>query len=813
MRQLLFPICLLLFISTFSFAQAPNGFRYQAVARDATNQPYSNVNMAVRISLIRDGSAGTIDYSESHMITTTDLGVFSIQIGAGTALSGFFTDVNWSDHPYYLKVDIDPDGGADYVPMGTSQLLSVPYALYAKESGGGTAGDDNQTLSISGTSLAIEDGNSVDLGVIQDGVEDADADPSNELQNISLSGNTLILSNGGGSVVLPGGGTDDQTLSLSGTSLSIEGGNAVDLSSLQDGVEDADSNPSNELQTISKSGNTVTLSDGGGSFTDEVNDADANPSNELQTISKSGNTVTLSNGGGAFTDEVNDADADPSNELQTISKSGNTVTLSNGGGTFTDEVDDTDADPTNEIQTLSLQATGDLSITGGNTVNLTSIIPSPVWSLNGSQAYYLNGSVGVGVNAPSQPFHVKVSGTRGLRLQGDNTGNIWYTLDNAGGSHYIFDDRTDNHLMGFESANAMKFNTGGANERMRILANGFIGVGTINPEFRFHINGEFFINSQIGRFNIGAPGDGARWRFSTQGSGANLQLQSKPNGSNVYTRRVYFADDGNVAIGDNSNPDEELVIGDNLGSGWAVPAITVAGTSGGALEVGGTNDYTVAIDNGSAFGRTRIISSSPSGYGRGEIEMRTDGLYIGENANSPGSYRLQVEHASFGINIAREGSSNDWEVLTSVGTNSNLNLYANGGLVGFFNGVDGSYSTSSDRRLKKNIQSMGSVLDKVLQLKPSMYEYIHNNPDQKQSIGFVAQEVKGLFPELVNIQEDERSRGIHAVNYAGFSTVTVKAIQEQQKIIETQKAQIETQAKEIEALKARMAQIEALLKD
>lgn len=97
------------------------------------------------------------------------------------------------------------------------------------------------------------------------------------------------------------------------------------------GSEDADSDPTNELQTISKVGSTVTLSDGGGSYTDEVDDADASSTNELQTISKSGSTVTLSNSGGSFTDDVDDADADPSNELQVLSISNDTVYLENGG--------------------------------------------------------------------------------------------------------------------------------------------------------------------------------------------------------------------------------------------------------------------------------------------------------------------------------------------------------------------------------------------------------------------------------------------------------------------------------------------------
>ena len=83
---------LFLILCTFAYAQAPNSFKYQAVARDAGNQPYVNTNLGVRISLVRDNSTGTIDYSESHTIITSNLGVFDIQIGGGTPLSGDFSN-------------------------------------------------------------------------------------------------------------------------------------------------------------------------------------------------------------------------------------------------------------------------------------------------------------------------------------------------------------------------------------------------------------------------------------------------------------------------------------------------------------------------------------------------------------------------------------------------------------------------------------------------------------------------------------------------------------------------------------------------
>ncbi len=115
--------------------------------------------------------------------------------------------------------------------------------------------------------------------------------------------------------------------------------------SFTDNVDDADNNTSNEIQALSKSGATISLSNGGGSIS--LNDDDA--TNEIQILSKSGTSLSLSNGGGSVTL----GDEDNGNELQTISKSGNTITLSDGGGSVIDAVDDADNDPTNENQTVS----------------------------------------------------------------------------------------------------------------------------------------------------------------------------------------------------------------------------------------------------------------------------------------------------------------------------------------------------------------------------------------------------------------------------------------------------------------------------
>ena len=245
-------------------AQVPYAFNYQGVARAASGSPLSSQDISLLIHIVSGSEDGFYDFTEEHKVTTTSGGLFSIKIGEGDFVDGNLRNIEWGKDVYYLRTEIDITGGDDYVELGTTQLYSVPYALFALEAATATTGSgssqDNQQLSLTGTSLSIENGNTIDLQVIQDGVNDADADPSNEIQSLSLTGNMLQLS-GANAVTLPNGngGSDNQTLSLNGKTLSIRDGNSIDLSQVSN---DADSDPANEIQLLNISGDQLSLSNG-----------------------------------------------------------------------------------------------------------------------------------------------------------------------------------------------------------------------------------------------------------------------------------------------------------------------------------------------------------------------------------------------------------------------------------------------------------------------------------------------------------------------------------------------------------------------
>ena len=130
MKQILFTIfgCL---ITVLLFLQAPMAFNYQGVARDLSGNPIANQNIGLQISLLQFAANGPEIYKEMHNVTTTDFGLFNLSIGRGILVNGNFDSIEWGNARYFLQIEMDITGGSNYLLIGTSELLSVPYALYA----------------------------------------------------------------------------------------------------------------------------------------------------------------------------------------------------------------------------------------------------------------------------------------------------------------------------------------------------------------------------------------------------------------------------------------------------------------------------------------------------------------------------------------------------------------------------------------------------------------------------------------------------------------------------------------------------------
>ncbi len=137
MKKILLSLVAAATLSFSSFGQAPEGFKYQAVVRDAGNTILNNQAVGLRMTIQQGAIGGTTVYSETFAPTTNTYGLVNLEIGNGTVVSGTFANIDWSAGPYFMETAVDVTGGTNYSVMGTSQLMSVPYALYAKTSGNG----------------------------------------------------------------------------------------------------------------------------------------------------------------------------------------------------------------------------------------------------------------------------------------------------------------------------------------------------------------------------------------------------------------------------------------------------------------------------------------------------------------------------------------------------------------------------------------------------------------------------------------------------------------------------------------------------
>lgn len=124
----IFTIIAAVLLTASVFAQAPEKMSYQAVVRDASNNLVTNQIVGMQISILQGSASGTVVYSEIQTPTTNDNGLVSIEFGGGIG----FDTVNWANGTYFIKTETDPTGGSVYTITGSSQLLSVPYALHAK---------------------------------------------------------------------------------------------------------------------------------------------------------------------------------------------------------------------------------------------------------------------------------------------------------------------------------------------------------------------------------------------------------------------------------------------------------------------------------------------------------------------------------------------------------------------------------------------------------------------------------------------------------------------------------------------------------
>jgi hypothetical protein len=200
MKRIYNLLCLGILACNILLAQIPEKIDFQAIARNASGQVIADQVINVQLAILQGPLPGTMIYEEVHQAMTDDYGQFVLPVGTGTGLSGTFAEIEWSAGPHFMDIKMDPEGGTNYVSLGTLEMMTVPYAFYAEKAGN---------------------------------VDDADADPLNEIQQLGISGETLSLS-GSNSIQLPDASTTNELQNLNfgqDNVLSISGGNSIQLPS------------------------------------------------------------------------------------------------------------------------------------------------------------------------------------------------------------------------------------------------------------------------------------------------------------------------------------------------------------------------------------------------------------------------------------------------------------------------------------------------------------------------------------------------------------------------------------------------------
>ena len=129
-------LLILLLYPLLAFTQVPQGVGYQGVATDANGIELVSQSISIRASVISGSATGTVEWQETHNTSTDTFGLFTLTIGqgnsTGTGAQTSFADISWGASTHFLKIEMDVNGGTNYSHMGTNQMMSVPYALYAE---------------------------------------------------------------------------------------------------------------------------------------------------------------------------------------------------------------------------------------------------------------------------------------------------------------------------------------------------------------------------------------------------------------------------------------------------------------------------------------------------------------------------------------------------------------------------------------------------------------------------------------------------------------------------------------------------------
>ncbi|MFC1733125.1 tail fiber domain-containing protein [candidate division KSB1 bacterium] len=719
MKTKLFLSILLSMVFTLNVhGQSPQKINYQAVIRNSSGVILANQAIGLRINILHGTATGIVVYQETHTAGTNQFGLVNLQIGSGTAVLGSFAGINWRNGDKYIELELDPTGGTSYSSMGTSQLISVPYALFAENVGN---------------------------------ADDADADSTNELQNLSLSGSNLSISDGN-TVSLPTG-----TTYTAGSGISISG-NTINNTA-----------PDQTVTLTGSGGTSIT-----GTYPNFNISSTGLPAGYYgatlyhDSTSWKVDTSTLFNPG--FCIGINSKSTLPPIDLNVKNKSIFHIAA---------------------IKAESWWGSrGYAGVTGINNYDGTNTLD-----------IYVNhiGLLGVSVVSSSFP-------TYGVYGHSDDIGVYGEYLDLGrygylGSSDYGVYGQYSSDKYGYIGSNSYgvygQYSTDkygyfggyyyGAYGQYLSNRYGYLGGSAFGVYGQYDSNKYGYLGGNsygvYGKYStsnygfIGSSSYGVYGTTTTTGTGYGgyfKNYSSSGYGTGVYARGDYTGST-------------------NTGITRALYALSYSTTQ----TQRGIDCYVNKTgSNGQTYG---IYNEVDVGSANNQLSR---GMYIICN-------RSADNYANYGLYCSANNGTTVYGIYAS-GSGASGSNYA-----GYFVGnlaYTGTLSNPSDLKFKKNMVSITGSLEKIKLLNTYSYEYKSTGEAEKMNFskgrqfGFIAQELEILFPELVSdnvhTYDEKVKQGetevineqlikYKGINYIGMIPVLTEAIKEQQTIIEDQQQQID----------------------
>jgi len=686
MKNLIILLAVILCLGVEMTAQHSAKMSYQAVVRDGDSELLRNADIGMRLQILQGSEFGSAAYVEIHAVRTNDNGLATVIIGEGDALIGDLETVDWSSGPYFIKTEIDPQGGNSYSITGTHEVLSVPVALYAMSGGEpgpqgpeGPQGEQGQQGPQGPQGEQGQQGPQGERG--PEGPQGEQGLPGEDgLLDGSEEGNTTYW---------------DGEIWVTDSDFLFNNGERIGIGTRQ---------PRTDFHLRSDLGFLLT-----GVF----------GSDDSLEVGGVGTRMFFHPAKSAFRAGTVDT---------TIFPFDNTLWNSSNIGNHS-------------------------SAWGVNT--LASGVGSTAWGWNSrSTSDY---ATAFGRNTEATSFYALAWG-RETKATGEQS-TAWGRESQASGLGSTAFGANTRALSAYETV--------------------------------------------LGRWNtLYTPASAEEWvsddRLFVLGIGSNANNRSDA---------LVILKNGNMGIGE-SAPDAELVIGRNLGLTSSHPLTTVGSSKGGEIICGTPfNHFSIYAD--SAYNAVQLSANNAAGSGRAYVEMRTRQLNVGpQPGTSSKNYVLRLVQNENAVGsgaglLIQNGdvSESNWELTAAE--NGILALYFDGEIRGVFNSTTGNYNPLSDARFKSDIEPLSSSLDRILRMEPSRYVF-KSDPAQPY-FGFIAQDLKEIFPQLVlkGKDSDTEDGEVLTVNYDQVSVLAIQAIKEQQTMIAEQDKKIS----ELEEALSKQAQL------